>query len=191
MSAQQIVCIGGSNGAPMLALTLLEKLPGDFPAPILLALHMPAPLSASFTRALEGKIALKTRVAANETAPEPGTVYVCPGGMHIGLGRNGRLVVTPKPDATPFKPSIDILFHTAAQNARENTLGVVLKGLTVKRDARQGALSIIQAGGKVLVQGDKLDTVFGMPRDVIDAGGASEVLPLLQIPARLVELTKS
>ena len=190
MSEQRIICIGGSNGAPLLALSLLEKLPRGFGAPILLALHMPPPLTASYAKALAGKLELNTAMAVNETVPEPGWVYVCPGGMHIGLGKTGRIVVTPKPDGTPFKPSIDILFHTAAQNARANTVAVVLKGLTVKRDARQGALSVAHAGGRVIVQGDGADAVFGMPRDVIEAGAASDVLPLAEIPRKLLSLTQ-
>jgi two-component system chemotaxis response regulator CheB len=188
MSGRKIVCIGGSNGAPMLALSILEKLPAGFGAPILLALHMPPPLTASFTHALSTKIQLKTSIAVNETLPEPGEVYVCPGGMHIGLSKTGRIIVTPKPDGTPFKPSIDILFHTAAQNAQDNVIAVVLKGLTVKRDARQGALSVKNNGGRVVVQGDRADTIFGMPRDVIDAGAATEVLPLADIPKKLISL---
>lgn len=188
VSVQKLVCIGGSSGAPMLAATLLERFPADLDAAVLLALHIPVPLVSSFAATLKTRSPMAVEMAVDGKDPMPGRVYVCPGGMHIGLGKNERIVVTPRPEGTPFKPSIDILFHTAAQIKGPGVIAVVLKGLTLKRDARQGSLSVKHAGGHVIVQNDPIDTLFGMTKDVIDAGGATDKAPLSAIPDLVVKL---
>ncbi len=188
MSANKIICIGGSSGAPMLAATLLEKLPADLNAALLLALHIPAPLVSSFAATIKSRSQLSVEMAADGKFPEAGHVYVCPGAMHIGLNKAGRIVVTPRPEGTPFKPSIDILFHTAAQFMGPKVTAVVLKGLTLKRDARQGALSVKQAGGRVIVQNDPVDTLFGMTRDVIEAGAATDQVPMNNMADLIVKV---
>lgn len=171
----------------MLAATVLEQLPADLDGAIMLALHIPAPLVTSFAATIKSRSALTVEMAIDGKEPMPGRVYVCPGAMHIGINRQGRIVVTAKPEGTPFKPSIDILFHTAAQAMAQNVIAVVLKGLTLKRDARQGSLSVKQAGGKVLVQNDPSDTLFGMTRDVIDAGGATDLVPIAHMAAQIAK----
>lgn len=188
MSVEKLICMGGSSGAPMLAATVLEQLPADLDAAIMLALHIPAPLVTSFAGTVKSRSQLIVEMALDGKEPMPGRVYVCPGSMHIGLNRQRRIVVTPKPEGTPFKPSIDILFHTAAQNMGAGVIAVVLKGLTLKRDARQGSLSVKQAGGKVIVQNDPADTLFGMTRDVIDAGGATDLVPIAQMASTLAKM---
>lgn len=188
MSVHKLVCIGGSSGAPMLAATLLERIPADLDAAVLLALHIPVPLVSSFAATIKTRSPMAVEMAVDGKDPMPGRVYVCPGGMHIGLGKNGRIVVTPRPEGTPFKPSIDILFHTAAQVMGGDVTAVVLKGLTLKRDARQGALSVKNAGGRVIVQNDPVDTLFGMTKDVIEAGGATDKAPLDSISDLVVKI---
>lgn len=188
MSVNKIICIGGSSGAPMLAATVLEGLPPDLDGAVVLALHIPQPLVSSFAATVKSRSGLDVSMASDGLEPLPGHAYVCPGSMHIGMSRAGRIVVTPRPEGTPFKPSIDILFHTAAQAMGAKVIAVVLKGLTLKRDARQGSLSVKQAGGKVVVQNDPTDTLFGMTRDVIDAGGATDLVPIAQMADTLVKM---
>lgn len=188
MSVNKLICMGGSSGAPMLAATVLEQLPADLDAAVMLALHIPAPLVTSFAATIKNRSPMAVEMALDGKEPMPGRIYVCPGAMHIGINRSARIVVTSKPEGTPFKPSIDILFHTAAQAFGPNLIAVVLKGLTLKRDARQGSLSVKQAGGKVLVQNDPADTLFGMTRDVIDAGGATDMVPIAQMAAAIAKL---
>lgn len=187
VGAAKLICIGGSTGAPLLAATLIEQLPEELDAAVLLALHIPAPLVASFVASVGNRSTLPIEMAMDGLEPQAGHVYVSPGAMHIGVNRSGRMVVTSRPDATPVKPSIDILFHTASQVFGQRVFAVVLKGLTLKRDARQGALSVKAAGGRVLVQCDPEDALFGMTRDVIDAGGATDQVAIDKLPDALVK----
>lgn len=187
MGVNRLICVGGSSGAPMLAATLLEQLPADLDAAVMLALHIPPPLVSSFAATIKNRCPLAVEMAADGKELATGKVYVCPGSMHLGVNRGGRVVVTPRPEGTPFKPSIDILFHTAAQYLGPKVIAVVLKGLTLKRDARQGALSVKQVGGRVIVQNDPVDTLFGMTRDVIEAGAATDQSPMAGISDLLVK----
>ncbi|GAB4263337.1 MAG: hypothetical protein Kow0092_14160 [Deferrisomatales bacterium] len=184
----RIVCIGGSTGAPAALLELLGRLPDPYPAPILVALHMPAAMSESYARSIDRKTPFRAQVAENDLLPRPGRVYVGPGGFHVGLGRTGRVVVTPRPQDTLFKPSIDVLFYTAARAAGSRVTAVVLTGLSVGKDGVRGALAVKEGRGAVLVIDEPGNRFLGMPKNVIDAGAATVVAPLPVLAQKLGRL---
>lgn len=186
----RIVCIGGSTGAPAGLTDLLAKLPGDLPAPILVALHMPGSMTAGFAQTLEKRVSFRVCVAENGARPEPGCVYLGPGGLHLGLSPTGRIVLSPKPQELHFKPSIDILFFTAAKALGPRVVGVVLTGLSAKKDAVEGALALRKARAEVLVIDDPSSKFLGMPKAVIEAGGASRVLPARDLPTALARAVR-
>ncbi len=187
---EKIICIGGSTGAPAGLTDLLAKLPADLPAPVLVALHMPAYMTEGFVQTLERRVALRVTVAENGARPEPGCVYVGPGGLHLGLSPAGRIVVSPKPTELHFKPSIDVLFFTAARALRNRAVGVVLTGLSAKKDAVEGTLALRKVRAEVLVIDDPSARFLGMPKAVIEAGGASRVLQAADLPAAVTRVAR-
>ncbi|MHB8767255.1 MAG: chemotaxis protein CheB [Deferrisomatales bacterium] len=174
----RVVCIGGSTGAPATLAELVAALPEPFPLPIVVALHMPGSMTASFARTLATRTRLKVGVAQGGERLEPGNLYLAPGGLHLGLNRSAQLVVTPRPTEAVFKPSIDVLFYTAAQALGGSVVAVVLSGLSAGRDAVDGARAVKGARGQVLVIDDPANRFLGMPKSVIDAGAATLVGPL-------------
>ena len=172
----KVLCIGGSTGAPTMVSELLSRLPADLSAPVLVALHLPEAVSRSFVRCLTGRVPFPVRVAENGVRPEPASVYLGPGGMHIGVSPAGRIVLSPKPAELHFKPSIDVLFYTAARTFGSGVVAVVLTGLTAKKDAVEGARAVRRAGGQVIVLDDPASRFLGMPKAVIDAGAATRVV---------------
>jgi two-component system chemotaxis response regulator CheB len=187
MGTRKIVCIGGSSGSPMLAAGILGKLDADIDAAILLALHMPKALIKSFVTATNNHSKIEVKLAEDGMVSMPGVAYIAPGDMHIGVNKSRNIVVTNKPERAPFKPSIDVLFYTAAKNCGATCVGVILKGLTLKKDAVQGTEAIIEEGGQVFVQNDATDTLIGIPRDVVDSGIATEI-GLLDIHEKISSL---
>ncbi len=172
----RIICIGGSTGAPAGLTDLLSTLPEDLGVPILVALHMPGSMTASFARTLAGRTPFRVAVAQGGERPEPGCVYLGPGGRHLGVGAGGRLVLSTRPEELHFKPSIDVLFYTAARVFGRGVVAVVLTGLTAKRDAVEGALAVRKARGEVIVLDDPASRFLGLPKSVIEAGAATRVV---------------
>jgi two-component system chemotaxis response regulator CheB len=176
-----IVVIGGSTGGAPAVEEVLRNLPAGFPWAVLVAVHLPAHFTESLVDRLRRATVLPVTAAASGSRLVAGQVLVAPGGHN--------LVVRPITDSpwlgwqTDFVseagldvPSVDILMQSAARLAGRNVLGVVLTGLG--QDGTAGARSIRQQGGTVIVQDEASSAVFGMPKAVIQAGLANEVLPL-------------
>jgi two-component system, chemotaxis family, protein-glutamate methylesterase/glutaminase len=184
-----IVVIGGSTGGAPAVEEVLRNLPAGFPWAVLVAVHLPAHFTESLVDRLRRATVLPVAAAASAARLVAGQVLVAPGGHN--------LVVRPIPDSpwlgwqTDFVseagldvPSVDILMQSAARLAGRNVLGVVLTGLG--QDGTAGARSIRQQGGTVIVQDEASSAVFGMPKAVIQAGLANEVLPLPAVADAIV-----
>lgn len=176
-----VVVIGGSTGGAPAVEELLRSLPAGFPWAVLVAVHLPAHFTDSLVDRLRRATVLPVAAASSGSRLQAGQVLVAPGGHN--------LVVRPVTDSpwlgwqTDFVseasldvPSIDILMQSVARLVGRNVLGMVLTGLG--HDGTAGARSIRQLGGTVVVQDEASSAVFGMPKSVIQAGLASEVLPL-------------
>ena len=166
-----LVVIGTSTGGPQALTRLLPTLPGDFPVPIAVALHIPAGYTEALARRLDGISALRIVEAAEGLELAPGMAAIAPGGVHMKLQREqGRLFVRldVEPVMALYRPSVDVLFQTAAQSMGKQTLGVVLTGMG--DDGHLGSRAIHEAGGRIVTESEASCVIYGMPRVVREAG---------------------
>ena len=169
--ARRIVVIGASTGGPQALTRLLKALPGSFPLPIAIVLHLPPGYTAAFAERLDRECALTVAEATEGLRLEPRSVMIARAGVHLKLERRaGELVahLDHSPLDTPHRPSVDALFTSAAQLFGAATLGVVLTGMG--DDGLVGSRAITEAGGRVLTEAESSCVVYGMPRSVAEAG---------------------
>jgi two-component system chemotaxis response regulator CheB len=174
-----VVAIGVSTGGPPAVQKVLSLLPADFPAGILIAQHMPAAFTGPFAKRLDGvcKVAVKEAEGGERLAP--GTVYVAPGGKHLLLQQKGsrvEVVVSEEPRDALYKPSANVLIESVANSLGRRSLGVILTGMG--SDGLEGVRALKQRGGRALAQSDATCVVYGMPKAIVDAGLADEVIDI-------------
>ncbi|WP_019939067.1 chemotaxis response regulator protein-glutamate methylesterase [Bordetella sp. FB-8] len=187
-SSEKLVIIGASTGGTEAIKDVLTPMPPDSPA-ILITQHMPAGFTKSFAQRLDSMCSVTVREGVHGERVLPGHVYLAPGGeTHMRLGRSGANYVIELIASEPVnrhRPSVDVLFHSAAEAAGRNAIGVILTGMG--KDGAAGLLAMHKAGAYTIAQDEASCVVFGMPREAIAMGGASEVLPLSRISDRLLE----
>jgi two-component system chemotaxis response regulator CheB len=182
-----IVLLGVSTGGPDALATVLPALPSSFPVPIVVVQHMPPTFTRLLAQRLDGKSALEVREAQHGDAVLAGRVLLAPGDFHLRLHRGAAGVVARLDQGIPenfCRPSVDVLFRSAAQLYGGACLAVVLTGMG--SDGARGAADVVQAGGQVLAQDQATSVVWGMPGAVAQAGLASQLLPLGDVAAALV-----
>jgi two-component system, chemotaxis family, protein-glutamate methylesterase/glutaminase len=185
-----VVLLGVSTGGPDALATVLPALPATFPVPVLVVQHMPPTFTRLLAQRLHGRSALEVREAQDGDLVLPGQVLLAPGDFHLRLQRGGRGVVARLDQGTPenfCRPSVDVLFRSAAQVYGAGCLAVVLTGMGT--DGARGAGDIVAAGGHVVVQDQATSVVWGMPGAVAHAGLASELLPLSDVASTLARRT--
>jgi len=190
-SGERTVLIGASMGGSDAIRHIISELPVDGP-PCLVVLHMPAPFTGTFARRLNAQVAMEVREAASGDAVLPGRVLVAPGGRQMALRRGLTGVEIEVTDDGPVKghrPSVDVLFRSAARVVGGDAVAVVLTGMG--DDGSEGLLALRRAGASTLAQDEATSTIFGMPRAAIEVGAAREVLPLGRIGARMLALARS
>jgi two-component system chemotaxis response regulator CheB len=182
--AATLVAIGGSTGAPGAVVQILRRLPPDFPAPILLVVHINEPFGTAFADWLDGQSPLRVRYARDGERPAgaDAAVLMAPPGRHLVLQR-GALRLVDGPERHSCKPSVDELFASLSAEAGRETLACLLTGMG--RDGAEGLLAIRRAGGATIAQDEATSVVFGMPREAILLGAAEQVLPIEEIGAAL------
>lgn len=187
-SSEKLVIIGASTGGTEAIREVLYPLPPDSPA-ILITQHMPAGFTRSFAQRLDAMCAVTVREAVNGERVLPGHVYLAPGGeTHMRLGRSGANYVIELFAGDPVnrhRPSVDVLFQSAAESAGSNAIGVILTGMG--KDGAAGLLAMRRAGAHTIAQDEASCVVFGMPREAIALGGAAEVVPLSQMSERVLD----
>jgi two-component system chemotaxis response regulator CheB len=183
----ELVVIGGSAGGPDALTAVVRELPEEFPVPILAAIHMPGLFTGALAQALDSRSALAVVEARDGQLALPGTVYLAPGERHLTVRRDsfGRLVVRTRdqPPVDGHRPSVDLLFGSAAKIGPRSVLAVILTGMG--NDGTEGLGELKQAQATVLAQDEASSVVWGMPGSAVRAGVVDEVLPLGEIPARL------
>ncbi|MDR1947495.1 MAG: chemotaxis response regulator protein-glutamate methylesterase [Desulfovibrio sp.] len=185
--AFEIVAIGVSTGGPPAVQKVLSELPGNFPVPILIAQHMPASFTGPFADRLNNLCAISVKEAEPIERVRPGTVYICPGGKHLRLeNRSGSLmaVVTEEPKDALYKPSANVLMETAGIAAGNKALGVTLTGMGY--DGLEGTKVLKQRGGWAIAQNEESCVVYGMPKAVVDAGLADEIVDIKDMSATIL-----
>ncbi len=188
VSSEKLVILGASTGGPQAIRRVLEPLPANCPA-ILIAQHMPAGFTKSFAVRLDRLCRLGVKEAEDGERILPGHAYVAPGDRHLMLARSGANYVVRLDEGAPVnrhRPSVDVLFRSAAERAGRNAIGVLLTGMG--KDGAAGLLAMREAGAATLAQDRDTSLVFGMPREAIALGGASEVVALDDVAPRLMAL---
>jgi len=154
---------------------------------VLIAQHMPEAFTKSFAARLDGLCRISVKEAADGERVLPGHAYVAPGHSHLLLERSGANYVTELSQGPPVnrhRPSVDVLFRSAANCAGKNAIGVILTGMG--KDGALGMLEMHQAGAWTVAQDEATCVVFGMPKEAIATQGVDEVLPLQDIPRRVM-----
>ncbi|MBG3878970.1 chemotaxis response regulator protein-glutamate methylesterase [Desulfovibrio oxamicus] len=176
---RDIVAIGVSTGGPPAVQKVLSRFPADFPASILIAQHMPAAFTGPFAKRLDGVCNITVKEAENGERLRPGTAYIAPGGKHLRVDQKismVEVVVTPEPADALYKPSANVLIESVAQAMGRRTLGVILTGMG--SDGLEGVRVLKQKGGRALAQSDATCVVYGMPKAIVDAGLADEIIDI-------------
>jgi two-component system chemotaxis response regulator CheB len=184
--APKAVVIGVSTGGPAALEVLLPKLPAAFPLPILIVQHMPRLFTGLLADRLNSLCALRVREAAPDLRPEPGVVDIARGDWHLELTRDFRLRLHQSEPENFCRPSVDVLFRSAALACSGRVLGIILTGMG--SDGLAGCRAIRAAGGTVFTQDAATSVIWGMPGAVAQAGLASKVLPLNAIPGEILRL---
>jgi two-component system chemotaxis response regulator CheB len=182
-----LVVIGTSTGGPQALTQLLPAFPADFPVPLLIALHIPVEYTAPLAERLDRASRITVREAGDAIVLRPGLALLARGGMHLRVDRAAAQLVaktTPKPASTPYMPSVDVLFESAAAACGARVLGVVLTGMG--DDGLLGSRAIRAARGQVLTEAEASCVIYGMPRSVDEAGLSSAQVPLGSMVAEIV-----
>ena len=185
--AADLVVIGASTGGPAAITRLLSALPATFPVPIAVVLHMPPGYTAALAKRLDGDCQLDVFEAREDLPLIAGRVAVARGGMHLKLARDAtgyRTQLDILPLDTLHRPSVDVLFASAAAVSLGPVLGVVLTGMG--NDGTVGARAIRERGGSILTESESSCVVYGMPRSVVEAGLSDQQAPLESIASLLV-----
>lgn len=183
--ADRIVCIGASTGGTEALRDLLTALPEDSPG-IVIVQHMPEHFTAAFSRRLDGLCRINVREAKDGDDVQPGLALIAPGSHHMLLNRIGtgfRVTIKDGPLVSRHRPSVDVLFRSAAQHAGSNAMGILLTGMG--DDGAKGLLEMKNAGAQTIAQNEATCVVFGMPRIAIEIGAVDKVLPLDLIPSEI------
>lgn len=184
-NACQFVVIGASTGGPPAVRQVLQHLPETFPCGIALVQHLEKGFDQGYVQWLNESTALDVRLVEKTEKITPGEVYVAPVDQHL-ITQDNRVRLDDGPRVLFQKPSVDVLFESAAKSFGNRLLGVLLTGMG--RDGANGCVSIVSNGGFTLVQDKETSAIFGMPKAAIELGGASKVLPLQDIAGYLVDL---
>lgn len=188
--AEGIVLVGTSTGGPPALDALLSRLPADFPWPVVVAQHMPGSFTGPLARRLDGLCALRVQEASRPMPLVPGNVYVGRGDADVTLARRpSGLVVQPVPAHAdyPWHPSVDRLVASALDLVEPaRLLGVLMTGMG--RDGAATMAGLRAQGGRTIAESEETAVVWGMPGELVRAGGATVVAPLEGIADALLEM---
>jgi two-component system chemotaxis response regulator CheB len=187
LSTEKIIFIGASTGGTEATREVLVNLPADCPA-VMITQHMPPGFTRSYAARLNGLSRIRVAEAQDGERILPGHAYIAPGGMHLSVERSGANYIARVQDGDPVnrhKPSVEVLFSSAARVLGRNALGVMLTGMG--NDGAKAMREMREAGSWNVAQDEASCVVFGMPREAIAHGAAHEVLSLNQIAPKLIE----
>jgi two-component system, chemotaxis family, protein-glutamate methylesterase/glutaminase len=186
-TTEKVIVIGASTGGTEALKSLLETLPPDAPG-IVIVQHMPELFTRAFANRLDGLCAITVKEAETNDTVLRGRALIAPGNHHILLRRSGaRYFVEIKdgPLVCRHRPSVDVLFRSAAHYAGPNAVGIILTGMG--DDGARGMLEMKQAGAFNIAQDEATSIVFGMPKEAIKLDGIHKVLPLGNIPTAILK----
>jgi two-component system chemotaxis response regulator CheB len=176
------VAMGISTGGPSTIQEILPKFPADRNAAIFLVQHMPPSFTSTFARRLDDTCALTVVETSAGMEVQPGYCYVSRGGLHLVLYRTatGKVMIrTPSTPETLFRPSVNVMMESVLNIYGRNTIGVLMTG--IGDDGADQMVQIKGKGGYTIAESEESAVVFGMPREAIERGGASEIRPSWEI----------
>jgi two-component system chemotaxis response regulator CheB len=188
----EIVAVGSSTGGPAALQIILTRLPADFQAAVVISQHMPRGFTGPLAERLNRLSPLHIREAGDQDVVEPGSVFICPGGFHMGLKKSGSRVVTFLKEGRfedKYTPSVDFMMQHAAEVYGSRSMGVILTGMG--NDGKSGMVEIKNKGGYTIAESEETAVVFGMPGEAIKAGAVESVLPISQVPAAMTRVVNN
>jgi two-component system chemotaxis response regulator CheB len=180
--------VGTSTGGPQALTRLVTTFPADLPCAVAIALHIPAGYTEALARRLDDASAVHVSEAMDGATLVPGAVVIAPGGtnLRVRLGADGiTMHLDSRSTGSPFIPSVDALFTSAATALGSRVLGVVMTGMG--NDGLEGARAIRAAGGRVLTESEASCVVYGMPRAIVEADLSDGQAPIEDMTARILE----
>lgn len=180
-TTEMVVCLGASTGGAEALREVLEALPANAPG-VVVVQHMPENFTRSFAKRLDSLCDVDVKEAEDGDTVMRGHVLIAPGGKHTMLERQGaryQVSVRDGPLVSRHKPSVDVLFRSAARFAGANAIGVIMTGMG--DDGARGLLEMREAGGRTFAQDEATSVVFGMPREAIARNAAEKIVPLEMI----------
>lgn len=184
-TTEKVICIGASTGGTESLREVLEALPMDVPG-IVIVQHMPEVFTAAFARRLDSICQVTVKEAGDGDPVLRGHVLIAPGNRHTLLQRSGAryyVAIKDGPLVSRHRPSVDVLFRSAAQYAGANAVGVIMTGMG--DDGAAGLLEMRNAGALTIAQNEETCVVFGMPKEAIARGAAARVVPLELLAAEI------
>lgn len=186
-TTHKVVVVGASTGGTEALRELLEAMPPDAPG-IAIVQHMPEVFTAQFAKRLDQTCKIEVKEAETNDRLVSGRALIAPGNHHLVVRRSGALYFTDVVDGPPVslhRPSVNVLFRSAAQAAGQNAVGVILTGMG--DDGADGMAELHAAGARCIAQDEASCVVFGMPKEAIARGGVDEVLPLHRIAPQVLK----
>lgn len=188
-TTEKVVAIGASTGGTEALREVLEALPPDAPG-IVIVQHMPELFTRAFANRLDGLCKISVKEADTNDTVLPGRALIAPGNHHMLLKRSGARYYVEIKDGPPVcrhRPSVDVLFRSAARYAGQNAVGVIMTGMG--DDGANGMLEMKQAGAITIAQDEQTSVVFGMPNEAIKRNAVDRVLPLQAIATAILTST--
>lgn len=186
-TTERIVAIGASTGGTQALERVLTALPSGCPG-VAVVQHMPEKFTRAFAERLNRLCQIEVREASHGERLLPGHALIAPGGKHMILKRNGAYYcvdVIDGPVVNRHRPSVDVLFRSAARYVGANALGIIMTGMG--DDGARGLKEMRDAGASTLAQDESSCVVYGMPKEAVRLGGVQRVLPLPGLPRAILE----
>jgi len=180
----EIIAVGVSTGGPRALAKMLPMIPEDIGVPILIVQHMPPVFTQSLARSLDAKCSLDVKEAEDGEVLKANTIFIAPGGKQMKVaaaadGHSRMIRITDDPPENSCKPSVDYLFRSIASYYMGRATGIIMTGMG--SDGTLGSKLMKENGSAIIAQDEVSCTVFGMPKEVINAGHADIIMPIDQI----------
>jgi two-component system chemotaxis response regulator CheB len=188
-SGDPIIVIGSSTGGPRALQQVISNLPGDLSAAVIIVQHMPAGFTRSLAQRLNEASALIVQEANNGDRLARGLVLLAPGDYHLLLRDEKQVKLDHGPRRNHVRPAVDVTMESVVRYHKSAVIGVVLTGMG--SDGSAGAGAIKAAGGRIIAEHESTSVVYGMPRSVVEANLADQVIPLPDVASALVELVNN
>jgi len=190
--SKKIVCIGSSTGGTEAIRRIFRTMPKEFP-PVLITQHIPALFSLAFAESLSREFQIVAREASDGEVVAPNQILIAPGGMQMEVVRDKKGTLNVRvfdgPPVNRHKPSVDVLFESAARHIGRSAVGVILTGMG--SDGAKGLLAMRKAGAMTLAQDERSSVVFGMPKVAAQLGGVQKICGLSEMADAILQSCKA